>query len=108
MPMRRHSATAGRSSEWRPDTAPASWASWSYSGRTDRTSTAPAWALAQQLFGHHRPIFAPVAGLIAVSTTLGQRRRYAVEMVVGITLAAVIVLALVATVDSVPFIYQGF
>lgn len=34
--------------------------------------------------------------------------RYAVEMVVGIALAAVIVLALVATVGSVPFIYQGF
>jgi hypothetical protein len=40
---------------------------------------------------------------------LGPRlSRYTVEMVVGITLAAVIVLALVATVDSVPFIYQGF
>ena len=49
-------------------------------------ATAPSWALAQQLFGHPRPIFAPVAGLIAVSTTLGQRRRYAVEMVLGIAL----------------------
>jgi uncharacterized membrane protein YgaE (UPF0421/DUF939 family) len=49
-------------------------------------ATAPAWALAQELFGHPRPIFAPVAGLIAVSTTLGQRRRYAVEMVVGVAL----------------------
>lgn len=34
--------------------------------------------------------------------------RYAVEMVVGLVLAALIVLALVATVGSVPFIYQGF
>jgi uncharacterized membrane protein YgaE (UPF0421/DUF939 family) len=49
-------------------------------------ATAPSWALAQALFGHPRPIFAPVAGLIAVSTTLGQRRRYAVEMVLGIAL----------------------
>src|ERR687889_405688 len=49
-------------------------------------ATAPAWALAQVAFGHQRPIFAPVAGLIAVSTTLGQRRRYAVEMVLGIAL----------------------
>jgi uncharacterized membrane protein YgaE (UPF0421/DUF939 family) len=49
-------------------------------------ATAPSWALAQALFDHPRPIFAPVAGLIAVSTTLGQRRRYAVEMVVGIAL----------------------
>jgi uncharacterized membrane protein YgaE (UPF0421/DUF939 family) len=49
-------------------------------------ATAPSWALARLLFDHPRPIFAPVAGLIAVSTTLGQRRRYAVEMVLGIAL----------------------
>jgi len=34
--------------------------------------------------------------------------RYLVEMAVGLVLAALIVLALVATVGSVPFIYQGF
>ena len=34
--------------------------------------------------------------------------RYVVEMLLGLTLAALIVLALAATVDSVPFIYQGF
>lgn len=49
-------------------------------------ATALAWEAAIRLFGHPRPIFAPVAALIAVSTTLGQRRRYAVEMVVGIAL----------------------
>jgi hypothetical protein len=40
---------------------------------------------------------------------LGNRLlRYLVEMGVGIALALLIVLALVATVGSVPFIYQGF
>ena len=34
--------------------------------------------------------------------------RYLVEMVVGLVLGALIVLALVATVGSVPFIYQGY
>jgi hypothetical protein len=34
--------------------------------------------------------------------------RYLVEMVVGFVLAGLIVLALVASVSSVPFIYQGF
>jgi hypothetical protein len=34
--------------------------------------------------------------------------RYAIEMIIGIVLAALIVLALWATVGSVPFIYQGF
>src|SRR5918912_547330 len=57
-------------------------------------ATAPSWALAKLLFEHPRPIFAPVAGLIAVSTTLGQRRRYAVEMVLGIALGMVIAVAL--------------
>lgn len=47
-------------------------------------ATALAWAGAMALFGHPRPIFAPVTALIGVSTTLGQRRRYAVEMVLGI------------------------
>jgi uncharacterized membrane protein YgaE (UPF0421/DUF939 family) len=63
-------------------------------------ATAPAWALAQILFDHERPIFAPVAGLIAVSTTLGQRRRYAVEMVVGVALGIGIADALVTVIGS--------
>ena len=39
-----------------------------------------------------------------------QRRlpRYLAEMLIGFALAALIVLALVASVSSVPFIYQGF
>ena len=63
-------------------------------------ATGPAWAAAQELFGHHRPIFAPVAGLIAVSTTLGQRRRYAVEMVIGIALGIGIADALFNVIGS--------
>jgi hypothetical protein len=40
---------------------------------------------------------------------LGERLpRYLVELAVGLVLAGLIVLALVATVGSVPFIYQGF
>jgi hypothetical protein len=40
---------------------------------------------------------------------LGERLpRYLTELVVGLVLAALVVLALVATVGSVPFIYQGF
>jgi hypothetical protein len=34
--------------------------------------------------------------------------RYAAEMIVGFALAALIMLALIATVSSVPFIYQGY
>lgn len=40
---------------------------------------------------------------------LGNRLpRYLAEFVLGMVLAALIVLALAATVGSVPFIYQGY
>ena len=35
-------------------------------------------------------------------------RRYTVEAVIGLTLAVLVVLALAATVGTVPFIYQGY
>lgn len=65
-------------------------------------ATAAAWVLAQQLFGHERPIFAPVAALIAVSATMGQRRRSAVEMVIGIALGIGIADSLVVLVGDGP------
>src|SRR3954453_15740265 len=63
-------------------------------------ATAPSWALAPVLCGRELPIFAPVAGLIAGRTTLGQRRRYAVEMVLGIALGIVIADALFRVIGS--------
>jgi hypothetical protein len=40
---------------------------------------------------------------------LGERLpRYLTELAIGVLLAALVLLALVATVGSVPFIYQGF
>jgi uncharacterized membrane protein YgaE (UPF0421/DUF939 family) len=63
-------------------------------------ATALAWAAAIALFGHPRPIFAPVAALIVVSTTLGQRRRQAVEMVVGIAVGVGIADALFVLMGS--------
>ena len=47
-------------------------------------ATSVAWVLAREVLGHPRPIFAPIVALIGVSATLGQRRRYAIEMVIGI------------------------
>jgi hypothetical protein len=35
-------------------------------------------------------------------------RRFAAEAVIGLVLAVLIVLALAATVSTVPFIYQGY
>jgi uncharacterized membrane protein YgaE (UPF0421/DUF939 family) len=65
-------------------------------------ATAVAWVLAQQIFGHERPIFAPVAALIGVSASLGQRRRSAVEMVIGVALGIGIADALVGLIGTGP------
>jgi uncharacterized membrane protein YgaE (UPF0421/DUF939 family) len=65
-------------------------------------ATAAAWVLAQQVFGHARPIFAPVAALIGVSASLGQRRRAAVEMVIGVALGIGIADALVVLIGTGP------
>jgi uncharacterized membrane protein YgaE (UPF0421/DUF939 family) len=65
-------------------------------------ATAAAWVLAQQIFGHVRPIFAPVAALIGVSASLGQRRRSAVEMVLGVALGIGIADALVGLIGTGP------
>jgi uncharacterized membrane protein YgaE (UPF0421/DUF939 family) len=65
-------------------------------------ATGVAWVLAQQIFGHERPIFAPVAALIGVSNALGQRRRSAVEMVIGIALGIGIADALVQLIGTGP------
>lgn len=65
-------------------------------------ATPVAWVLAQHLFGHPRPIFAPVAALIGVSSSLGQRRRSAVEMVIGVALGIGIADALVVLIGTGP------
>jgi uncharacterized membrane protein YgaE (UPF0421/DUF939 family) len=65
-------------------------------------ATAAAWVLAQQIFGHPRPIFATVAALIGVSASLGQRRRVAVEMVIGVALGIGIADALVVLIGTGP------
>jgi uncharacterized membrane protein YgaE (UPF0421/DUF939 family) len=65
-------------------------------------ATAAAWVLAQQLFGHARPIFAPVAALIGVSASPGQRRRSAVEMLIGVALGIGIADALVVLIGTGP------
>lgn len=59
-----------------------------------------AWAAAIALFGHARPIFAPVTALIAVSTSLGQRRRYAVELVIGIAVGVGVANALFVLIGA--------
>jgi uncharacterized membrane protein YgaE (UPF0421/DUF939 family) len=43
-----------------------------------------AWAIANGIVGHARPFMAPVAAIIALGITYGERTRRAVEIVVGV------------------------
>jgi uncharacterized membrane protein YgaE (UPF0421/DUF939 family) len=65
-------------------------------------ATSVAWVLAKEVLGHPRPIFAPLVALIGVSATLGQRRRYAIEMVIGVALGIAIADALVVAIGDGP------
>jgi uncharacterized membrane protein YgaE (UPF0421/DUF939 family) len=65
-------------------------------------ATSVAWVIAKEVLGHPRPIFAPVVALIGVSATLGQRRRYATEMVIGVALGIGIADALVVAIGDGP------
>ena len=41
------------------------------------------WFVAVHLLGHGAPLFAPVAAIVSIDLTLGQRLRRAIELVVG-------------------------
>ncbi|HKE65602.1 MAG TPA: FUSC family protein [Micromonosporaceae bacterium] len=45
-----------------------------------------AWYLAHTVIGHSRPFFAPVAAVIVLGVSVGQRLRRAVELVLGVAL----------------------
>src|SRR6266581_1297786 len=45
-----------------------------------------AWLIAVHVIGHHSPFFAPIAAVICLGITLGQRLRRGVELVVGVSI----------------------
>jgi uncharacterized membrane protein YgaE (UPF0421/DUF939 family) len=49
-------------------------------------SAAFAWLIATELLGHQRPFFAPVAAIITLGITVGQRGRRAGEVAIGVAL----------------------
>lgn len=44
-----------------------------------------AWIIAKLLFGHSSPFFAPIAAVVCLGTTYGQRLRRVAEMTVGVS-----------------------
>jgi hypothetical protein len=59
-----------------------------------------AWLLAHDLIGHVRPFFAPVAAIITLGLSLGERRRRAIEVALGVTVGIAVADVLVSAVGT--------
>ena len=54
------------------------------------TAAGLAWLVAHDLVGHPRPFFAPIAAVIVLNVSVGQRLRRAVELVVGVAVGILV------------------
>jgi uncharacterized membrane protein YgaE (UPF0421/DUF939 family) len=63
-------------------------------------SAALAWLVATELLGHEQPFFAPIAAVITLGLTVGERRRRAVELAIGVVVGIAIADALVAAIGT--------
>jgi uncharacterized membrane protein YgaE (UPF0421/DUF939 family) len=63
-------------------------------------AAAGAWFVATEIVGHERPFFAPIAAVITLGLTVGERGRRAVEVAIGVALGIAIADALVAAIGT--------
>jgi uncharacterized membrane protein YgaE (UPF0421/DUF939 family) len=63
-------------------------------------AAAIAWLVATELVGHSQPFFAPVAAVITLGLTVGQRGRRAIEMAIGVALGIFVADAMVAGIGT--------
>lgn len=61
-----------------------------------------AWVLASAVLGQDKPVFAPIAAVIALGATFGQRGRRAVELIVGVVVGIAIADAIVVLLGAGP------
>ena len=59
-----------------------------------------AWLVAQDVVGHERPFFAPIAAIVSLSVSLAGRLRRAVELVVGVSLGVLVGDVLISWIGS--------
>ena len=59
-----------------------------------------AWTVATQVFGHVTPIFAPVAAVVSLGTSYGQRLRRVAEVSVGVAIGVFVGDAITAWLGS--------
>lgn len=71
-------------------------------GRIAQVSIAAggAWELAQQIPGHGRPFFAPIAAMIALGGEPGRRGRQAIEMIAGVAFGILLATGLLEVVGT--------
>jgi uncharacterized membrane protein YgaE (UPF0421/DUF939 family) len=66
-------------------------------------AAALAWLVARDLLGHHQPFFAPIAAVICIGITQGQRLRRLAELVVGVGLGIGVGDLLISQIGSGPW-----
>jgi uncharacterized membrane protein YgaE (UPF0421/DUF939 family) len=66
-------------------------------------SAVAAWYVALALLGHDQPLFAPVAAVIALGATVGQRGQRAFELVGGVILGILVADLIVAAIGTGPW-----
>src|SRR4051794_1440902 len=59
-----------------------------------------AWTVATQVFGHLQPIFAPIAAVVSLGTSYGQRLRRVAEVSLGVAIGVFVGDAITAWVGS--------
>ena len=60
------------------------------------------WFVAVHLFGHRAPLFAPVAAIVSIDMTVGQRLRRAIELIVGASVGVGVATLLISTIGMGP------
>ena len=63
-------------------------------------AAALAWLVATELFGHSQPFFAPISAVVTLGLTVGERRRRAIELAIGVAVGIAIADLLVAAIGS--------
>jgi uncharacterized membrane protein YgaE (UPF0421/DUF939 family) len=63
-------------------------------------AAALAWLFATQVVGHATPFFAPISAVVTLGLTVGQRRRRAVELAIGVSVGIAIADLLVSWIGT--------
>ena len=59
-----------------------------------------AWLIATELVGHDQPFFAPISAVVTLGLTVGERRRRALELAIGVAVGIAIADLLVAAIGT--------